>query len=122
MSSVALVAPFPNPHFVDIFFTDEFRKKHEVILYCFRNMPSFRKGMDWDTADFERLETSFMGFGENKEKILKHDAVVYYGAVDPLFHPSVLMNRSLKAGQKTYLATEGFKKPSGALKLSLIHI
>jgi len=115
MSRVALIASFPNPHFVDLFKTPVFRNLHETSLFCFRPMPSYRAAMDWSISDFTKLDSSWLKLKHNKSLIRDFDAYIFQGAIDPYLIPAALIKQCLKSGKPVFMASEGFKKPQQPL-------
>ena len=109
MKSIAVVAPFPNPHFLEIFNANPFKRFAEVDTFCFRPLPSHRRGLGWQESVFEPLSSSYLSIGAAHKKLKCYQTVIFYGAIDPKFIPTFLLRASLKRGQDTYLVTEGIR-------------
>ena len=114
--AIALIAPFPNPHFLDVFQTDTFRKFAVADRYCFRSLPPHRRGLGWEEDNFHRLSSNYLKVTESFRKIEEYDIVIYYGAIDPKFIPALLIKKSLSRGQRTLLVTEGIRHAVPAWK------
>ena len=109
MKSIAVVAPFPNPHFLEIFDSEPFKRFTEVDKFCFRPLPSHRQGLGWQESVYEPLSSSYLSVGAAHKKLKPYQTVIFYGAIDPKFIPTFLLRGSLKRGQNTYLVTEGIR-------------
>ena len=108
-----MVAPFANPHFLNIFDSEAFLRRWKVDRFCFRSLPTHRGGLGWQEADYQTLSSSYFRVPQSQKVVSDYEAVVYYGAIDPRCIPALMMWYSLKRGQRTFLATEGirFKHP-----------
>lgn len=113
MKNLAVVAPFPNPHFLDIFDSEAFTSVWNVDRFCFRSLPAHRQGLGWEEANFQPLSSNYLKIAKNQKAVSDYESIIYYGAVDPRCIPALMMQNSLKRGQRTFLATEGirFKHP-----------
>ena len=109
MKTVALVAPFANPHFLNIFDSPAFSRDWKVDRFCFRSLPSHRGGLGWQEADYQTLSSSYLRIPQTQKAVSDYEVVIYYGAIDPRCIPALMMRCSLKRGQKTFLATEGIR-------------
>ena len=109
METIAVVAPFPNPHFLDIFESPEFTKQVHVDRFCFRSLPAHRQGLGWEEASFTKLNPSYFSIWAAQRSIADYSTVVYYGAIDPKCIPTAMIWFSLRRGQKTFLVSEGIR-------------
>lgn len=109
MKTIAVVAPFPNPHFLKIFESPEFLHRIKVDRFCFRSLPEFRQGLGWKEADFTKLSSSYLKIPATQNSVSKYSTVVFYGAVDPRCIPVAMMLCCLRRGQRTFLVTEGIR-------------
>ena len=104
-----MVAPFPNPHFLEIFDSEPFRRFAQVDRFCFRPLPSHRQGLGWKEGAYKPLSSSYLSVGTAHKKLKPYQTVIFYGSIDPKFIPTFLLRGSLKRGQNTYLVTEGIR-------------
>lgn len=109
MKTIAVVAPFPNPHFLDIFGSPEFTAKWNVDRFCFRSLPAHRQGLGWTEASFKKLSSQYLHLPKTQKAVAGYSTVIYYGAIDPKCIPAAMMWCSLKRGQRTILVTEGIR-------------
>ena len=109
METIAVVAPFPNPHFLEIFESPEFAQQIQVDRFCFRSLPAHRQGLGWEETSFTKLSSSYLGLWAAQRSVAKYSTVIYYGAIDPKCIPAAMIWFSLRRGQKTFLVTEGIR-------------
>ena len=109
METIAVVAPFPNPHFLDIFDSPEFSQRVCVDRFCFRSLPAHRQGLGWEEANYTKLPSSYLSLRTAQRSVAGYSTVIYYGAIDPKCIPAAMMWFSLRRGQKTFLVSEGIR-------------
>jgi len=109
LETIAVVAPFPNPHFLNIFESPELTKVFNVDRFCFRSLPPHRQGLGWEEASFVKLSSSYWKIPAAQKSVASYSTVVYYGAIDPKCIPTAMIWSSLRRGQRVFLVTEGLR-------------
>ncbi len=109
-TSVAVFAPFANPHLLSVLERLEQEGLISLRLFVFRDLPRHRKELGWHTpANAYFLKPSWTSFREAVSAIRNCDEILLLGLVDPKpWMPLVaILARLIKS--RCWVASEGFK-------------
>ncbi|MFS1423630.1 glycosyltransferase [Shewanella sp. 10N.286.48.B5] len=109
---ILIIEPYPNYHFRSIF--NEFDKdNYSIEMVCFKKVPSFRKGSDWEDSSRHKP----ISFFKSLLSILNNDVTVFLGVFSPLPKMMILFSLACILKKRVFIASEGFKNNSRFRKL-----
>lgn len=101
--NIVTIEPYPNYHFRSII--NKLKSRHQVKQVAFEDVPSFRKGEDWEKNSSSR------GLFATIKSIFKNDVPIFLGILSPAPKMLLLFILACIVKRDVYVASEGLKTP-----------